>query len=1014
MPSTDNHVNVVLTARTSEYQRNVLAAKKANDQYRQSIKGVIGDLLSLSGAVGIAGGIKGSVSAFAEFDFTIRRVGAISKATKAELLLLNNVARTTGATTEFSATQSAEALLFLSQAGLSVQESISALPGTLQLASAGAVDLGVAADISTNILAGYGKHVGELARVNDVLVNTFTSANTNLNDLGEAFKTAGPVAKAAGQDFDETAVLLGVFANAGIKGSIAGTALAGGIARLAKPTKEANQGLKNVGVSAKDSTGKIRPLLKIIDDLRKKSVSVEDALRIFGQEAGPKFLAAIQQTPASIARLRAEVKKTGTAAAIATAQQAGISGVLKKLGSAIESIAIKMGDTLAPAVIAISKFLAAFAGEITVAAVTLGTLYTAIKIASLLGLSTALHGIGASALFAAIGASKLTVNMGLLRTSMAALPATAIAARIAMGGLATSIGAATVASLKFIATPLGAILAAIAAGVYVAVSAFNALEEQHQSTLSKIEAGTKAVEAFVKLEDKIKGLGLEGVDNAVIQIKRLRADVIQTGLDFDTAAKKGTEFVDNLVTASSNLKNLQVEQAKLQIQLEKFDRKAAVDAEKALTKTAADEAKKRLDALKSELDKSIKAEQQALRDKIRLQKNLLETKIDLAEKARDKQKAALDKALNDEKTFVAAAKQLRAQLSGQQGSRENRIRDIQRGQLSSGDQQRDVQDEAAKALSEAKRLLRLGQTENAKKIGERISELVNQTQDADKKIALIESLGDIQDRIVQREIQGQVDSANAAKEKSNVLKAANQASEQSLAQLNKRLAEIATNQAKLEKTEKPRDPEDVQSDIVQAQTDVDALQAKLDAFKPNKRITIQSNIDTISQQVDALKSNLQTLKNLKIEIPSLGQPSQPGQPNKTTSQDDAGQPIRRASGGLVDGAGTGVSDSVQALLSRGEFVNDAQTVAFHGSSTFSTLKSMARNGQKLNAFSPRPQRALPAIPSVPTAPATQNTMAKTVIKFPGVPEFEATLSPETRDDLQRVLRKQAIKQGRKK
>src|SRR5690606_30654581 len=161
----------------------------------------------------------------ADFEAAMARVGAVSRATAEQQEALTAAAREAGATTTFSATQAAEALSFLAMAGFRAEESIGALPSVLQLAASAQIHLGTPADITSNILTGYGMTVEELGRANDVLVASFTSANVDLSMLGESFKYVGPVARGAGVQFEEVAAAIGLLGNAGIQGSMAGTAL---------------------------------------------------------------------------------------------------------------------------------------------------------------------------------------------------------------------------------------------------------------------------------------------------------------------------------------------------------------------------------------------------------------------------------------------------------------------------------------------------------------------------------------------------------------------------------------------------------------------------------------------------------------------------------------------------------------------------------------------------------------------------------------------------------------------
>lgn len=292
-----------------------------------------------------------SVRAFGQFEQSMARVGAVSMATEEELASLEAIAKEMGQTTVFSARQAAGALSFMALAGLEVEEQIGALPEVLQLAAAGQLDLANAANIVTNVMAGFGLEVSDLARANDVLVTGFTSANTDLTQLGQAFKFAGPVAKAAGLSFEETAAALAQMGNAGIQASLAGTSLRGAIVRLLSPSNEAAAVLQRLGINALDSSGNLRPLTDIIGQLESSGISAADAMTVFGLRAGPAMLALVEQGSGSLRELVTAMENSGgTAQAIAERQLDTLQGSLTLLTSATEGLQISLGSALAPTI----------------------------------------------------------------------------------------------------------------------------------------------------------------------------------------------------------------------------------------------------------------------------------------------------------------------------------------------------------------------------------------------------------------------------------------------------------------------------------------------------------------------------------------------------------------------------------------------------------------------------------------------------------------------------------------
>src|SRR5690606_38275371 len=225
-------------------------------------------------------------------------------------------------------------------------ETMDALPGVLNLAAAGAVDLGTAADVASNILSGYGMEAAEVGRLNDILAKTFTSTNTDLTMLGESFKYVAPVAASAGLSIEETSAAIGLLGNAGIQGSEAGTALRGSIARLLSPTAEVTSKLAELGVSVTDSKGQLLPLVDIISQLEDAGASTADMMTIFGLEAGPAMQALVSQGSDALGTLTGDLRDAGgTASEIAATQMEGFNGGVKELQSALEGLAIAVAES---------------------------------------------------------------------------------------------------------------------------------------------------------------------------------------------------------------------------------------------------------------------------------------------------------------------------------------------------------------------------------------------------------------------------------------------------------------------------------------------------------------------------------------------------------------------------------------------------------------------------------------------------------------------------------------------
>ena len=276
----------------------------------------------------------------------MNRVKAVSGAVGDQFEALRDQAKELGATTQFSATQAADAMGFLAQAGFEADEILGAMPSTLQLAAAANVDLATSADIASNVLSGYGLEVEQLGHANDVLVKAMTSTNTDLLQLGEAMKYAGPIASAAGISFEEAAAAIGLMGNAGIQGSMAGTSLRGAISRILSPTKEMADAMNAAGLSFTDSAGRLKPLDQIIQALEPHGNDAGLMMELFGQRAGPAMAALVSQGSNALTNLQSElVNSGGTAARIAGVQMEGFNGAMKSLKSAFEALQIAVGES---------------------------------------------------------------------------------------------------------------------------------------------------------------------------------------------------------------------------------------------------------------------------------------------------------------------------------------------------------------------------------------------------------------------------------------------------------------------------------------------------------------------------------------------------------------------------------------------------------------------------------------------------------------------------------------------
>ncbi|GAB7081576.1 phage tail tape measure protein [Megalodesulfovibrio paquesii] len=289
------------------------------------------------------------------------RVGAVGKLDLAgeEFRRLTATARELGATTAWSASEAAGGMQYLAMAGFKANDIIAAMPGMLDLATAGNIDLAQAADIASNILSGFGLPAERMGYLGDVMTNTFTSSNTSLAMLGDTMKYVAPVAKSLGVGVETVAAMAGKLGDVGIQGSEAGTAMRAMYARLASPPKEAAKMMQRLGVHAKDAKGNLRDMPTILAEMNaamtKRGLGTAQRADVLSTIFGVEALAAATElmNKSSSGELQAfieQIKEEGAAAEVARKQQETLMGQFKALGSATESLAISIGNVLAPVV----------------------------------------------------------------------------------------------------------------------------------------------------------------------------------------------------------------------------------------------------------------------------------------------------------------------------------------------------------------------------------------------------------------------------------------------------------------------------------------------------------------------------------------------------------------------------------------------------------------------------------------------------------------------------------------
>lgn len=340
-------------------------AKKVEEFGNKTKK--VGETLTTKVSAPIVGLGVAAVKVGSDFDAAMSQVSATSGATGKDLTDLRDKAKEMGASTKFSASESAEAMNYMAMAGWNSKQMIAGLPGILNLAAASNESLANTSDIVTDALTAFGLTAEDSGHFADVMAKTSSSANTNVSLMGETFKQVAPLAGTLGFSVEDTSLAIGLMANAGIKGSQAGTSLKAALANLSSPTDKMKAKMKELGISMTDSNGQTKPLITIITELREKfgklskSQQTAAASTIFGKEAMSGMLAVINASDKDFNSLYENIKNAdGAAEDMAKTMQDNLQGDLTTLSSALEGLGIKISEALTPVLREITQAVTEF------------------------------------------------------------------------------------------------------------------------------------------------------------------------------------------------------------------------------------------------------------------------------------------------------------------------------------------------------------------------------------------------------------------------------------------------------------------------------------------------------------------------------------------------------------------------------------------------------------------------------------------------------------------------------
>ncbi len=339
---------VEVTAETSKLKENLSAVQTQLRDFGKACQGLGRDMMALGGALSLPFVL--AEKSFAGFDDRMRLVQAVTSSTGDQFDALTKTAQRLGRETSFTAQQVADAMIGLGRMGFNPSEIVASIDSVLNLSRATGTDLAESADIAANSLRIFGLEAGKMTQVADVLTATANGSAQTLTDLFEGLKMAAPQAASCGESIDETCAALGVMANMGIKGSLAGTALRKAFIQFADTKVQAM--LREVGVESVDASGNLRKMAAVMRDIAlatKKMPTAErlsfmkDVFDVRGMMSGISLAGNIDEMDAFLAKLK---DVNGQADETARAMDRGIGGSFRLFQSAVEGTMNAVGDAL--------------------------------------------------------------------------------------------------------------------------------------------------------------------------------------------------------------------------------------------------------------------------------------------------------------------------------------------------------------------------------------------------------------------------------------------------------------------------------------------------------------------------------------------------------------------------------------------------------------------------------------------------------------------------------------------
>ncbi len=501
-------------------QRRRMGEVRRLQQQSQNMSSMRGNAIGLA-AGGAAATYAGArfIQPGIELEQNLSKVQAVTRLDKnsPQYQALVAQAKELGASTQFTSADAAAGQTFLAMAGFTPASIKAAMPGMLDLALAGGMELDRTADVASNILSGMKIDPAKMSKLGDVLAGTFTRSNTTIEMLGETMKYAAPGAALLGVSLEQSAAMAGKLGDAGIQASMAGTAMRAIMSRMASGPKKTIEALQRLGIATSDANGNLREMPDILKEIHDKSKNLGNAEQselfkgIAGEEAGGALAVLVSEAGnGKLQTLITDLQNAqGEASNLATTMSDNTTGDWKAMTSAIDALRVSIFETngggirnLLQNVTKLAQGMTAFASENPKLISVLGTLFATLAIGAVI--------------FGGIGAIMLTIlgPMALLRASLVTLglPATLTPLRMlwtAFGFVGKAVvaalgvigGAIKALTLTLMANPILAVCLALAALAFLIYKNWDTLGPMFAALWERIKAifnmGILALKSFI-------------------------------------------------------------------------------------------------------------------------------------------------------------------------------------------------------------------------------------------------------------------------------------------------------------------------------------------------------------------------------------------------------------------------------------------------------------------------------------------------------------------------------------